>query len=118
MDVRDIGKMHRLALETSEPSGGRYVGVSESAWFVDMTRAIKAKLSAADTKKVPTKQLPNFVIKLIAIFDKSARAIVPSLGKMVPMDNSRTRKALGMEFIPVSESAPAMAQSLVDNGLV
>jgi dihydroflavonol-4-reductase len=118
VDVRDIGKMHRLALETSEPSGGRYVGVSESAWFVDMTRAIKAKLNAADTKKVPTKQLPNFVIKLIALFDKSARSIVPDLGRQVDMDNSRTRKALGMEFKPVSESAPAMAQSLVDEGLV
>ncbi len=118
VDVRDIGKMHRLALETNEPSGGRYVGVSESAWFVDMTRAIKAKLNAADTKKVPTKQLPNFVIKLIAIFDKSARSIVPELGRQVDMDNGRTRKALGMEFIPVSESAPAMAQSLVDAGLV
>lgn len=118
VDVRDIGKMHRLALETNEPSGGRYVGVSESAWFVDMTRAIKAKLNAADTKKVPTKQLPNFVIKLIGMFDASARRIVPQLGRMVPMDNDRTRKALGMEFIPVSESAPAMAQSLVDNGLV
>lgn len=118
VDVRDIGKMHRLALETSEPSGGRYVGVSESAWFVDMTRAIKAKLSAADTRKVPTKQLPNFVIKLIALVDKSARAIVPELGRQVEMDNSRTSKALAMEFIPVRESAPAMAQSLVDNALV
>lgn len=118
VDVRDVGKMHRLALETNEPTGGRYVGVSESAWFVDMTRAIKAKLDRSLTKKVPTIQLPNLVIKLMAIFDASARRIVPSLGKMVPMDNSRTKKALGMEFIPVSVSAPAMAQSLVDHGLV
>jgi hypothetical protein len=33
------------------------------------------------------------------------------------VDNSLTRMALGMDFIPVSESAPAMAQSLVDLGL-
>lgn len=118
VDVRDVAKMHRLALETSEPSGGRYVGVSESAWFVDMTRAIKARLNVKDTKKVPTIQLPNFVIKIIALFDTSARSIVPELGRRVEMDNSRTRKALEMEFIPVSESAPAMAQSLVDEGVV
>ena len=117
VDVRDIGKMHRLALETAEPSGGRYVGVSESAWFVDMTRAIKAKLKKSDTKKVPTMQLPNIVIRIIALFDKSARSIVPELGRQLEVDNSRTRKALGMKFIPVSDSAPAMAQSLVDNGL-
>jgi hypothetical protein len=34
------------------------------------------------------------------------------------VDNRRTRKALWMEFIGVEESAPAMAQSLVDLGLV
>lgn len=118
VDVRDIGKMHRLALETSEPSGGRYVGISESAWFVDMTRAIKAKLDKADTRKVPTFQLPNFVITIIALFDPAARGIVPELGRRAIMDNSRTRTALGLEFIPVGESAPAMAQSLVNNGLV
>ncbi len=118
VDVRDIGKMHLLALETSEPSGGRYIGVSDSAWFVDMTRAIKAKLKPEHTRKVPTMQLPNFVIKLIALFDPAARSIVPELGRLAQVDNSRTRKVLGMTFIPVSESAPAMAQSLVDNGLV
>ena len=118
VDVRDIGKMHRLALETSEPSGGRYVGVSESAWFVDMTRAIKAKLNKADTKKVPTMQLPNIVIRIIALFDKSARSIVPELGRQLEVDNSRTRKALGMDFITVSESAPAMARSLIETGVV
>ena len=83
-----------------------------------MAGGIKAKLDRSLTKKVPTIQLPNLVIKLMSIFDASARRIVPSLGKMVPMDNSRTKKALGMEFIPVSVSAPAMAQSLVDHGLV
>jgi hypothetical protein len=36
---------------------------------------------------------------------------------MVNVDNGRTRKALGMGFIPVSVSALAMEQSLVDNGL-
>jgi dihydroflavonol-4-reductase len=117
VDVRDIGKMHRLALETSQPSGGRYVGVSESAWFVDMMRPIKAQLGNA-ARKVPTFRLPNFVIRLIALFDPSARNILPALGRMVQMDNSRTRKTLRMEFIPVSESAPAMARSLVENGLV
>lgn len=117
VDVRDIGKMHRLALETAEPSGGRYIGVSETAWFIDMMRPIKAKLGSA-ARKVPSRELPNFMIKLIGIFDPAARSVVPELGHFSRVDNSRTRKALGIEFIPVSESAPAMAQSLVANGLV
>ena len=117
VDVRDVAKMHRLALETAEPSGGRYLGVSGTAWFVDMMRPIKARLGA-QARKVPTTELPNFLIKLIGIFDPTARAVVPDLGQYIPFDNARTRKALQMDFIGVEESAPAMAQSLVDLGLV
>jgi dihydroflavonol-4-reductase len=116
VDVRDIAKMHRLALETSQASGGRYVGVSGTAWFVDMMRPIKAKLGPA-ARRVPTFELPNFMIRLVALFDPAARAIVPELGHYVTIDNSRTRTALGIEFIGVEESAPAMAQSLADLGL-
>lgn len=117
VDVRDIAKMHRLALETSEPSGGRYLGASGSAWFMDMMRPIKAQLGPA-ARKVPSWELPNFLVKFIGIFDAAARSIVDDLGHEVRVDNSKTRKALGMDFIPVTESAPAMAKSLVEFGLV
>jgi nucleoside-diphosphate-sugar epimerase len=79
VDVRDVAKMHRLALETTEPSGGRYLAVSGTAWFLDMMRPIKAKLGA-QAEKVPTSELPNFLIRLNGVFDPAARAIVPDLG--------------------------------------
>jgi len=34
------------------------------------------------------------------------------------VDNSRTRQALGMEFIPARDAAVALARSLVDLKLV
>ena len=57
------------------------------------------------------------MLKLIEIFDSKARAIVFDLGYYALVDNRRTRIALGIEFIGIEESAPAMAQSLVDLGL-
>ena len=117
VDVRDVAKMHRLALETSEPSGGRYLGVSGTAWFLDMMRPIKSHLGAK-AKKVPSFELPNFMIHLVALVDPTARAILPDLGLYPRVDNGRTRRALKMDFIGVEQSAPAMAQSLVDLGLV
>ncbi len=116
VDVRDIARMHRLALETAEPSGGRYLGVSETAWFTDMMRPIMARLGDR-ARKVPGFELPSLAIRFIALFDAEARSIVPELGLFRRFDNSRTRKALGMEFLPVTESAPAMAQSLLDVGM-
>jgi dihydroflavonol-4-reductase len=117
VDVRDIAKMHRLALETPDPSGGRYLGVAGVASFKQMMIPIKAQLGGK-AKKVPVRELPDFLIKLIGLFDPAARGIVPDLGKVMTVDNSRTRKALGMEFRGVEEAAPAMARSLIENGLV
>ena len=116
VDVRDVAKVHRLALETNEPSGGRYLAMSEPAWFRDMMLPIKERLGAR-ARKVPTKVLPNLAIKFIAIFDPAARSVLPELGRELRVDNSATRKALGVDFISVTESAPAMAESLLGFGL-
>jgi hypothetical protein len=58
------------------------------------------------------------MIQLVALVDPAARSILPDLGRELLLDNSRTRKVLGIDFIGVEESAPAMAQSLVNLGLV
>ena len=117
VDVRDVAKMHRLALESTEPSGGRYLGVSEALWFVDIARPIREKLGPA-ARKVPSRELPDFMVRLVALFDPVVRTILPDLGFKLRVDNSRTRRALKMDFIPVTESAPAMAASLIELGLV
>jgi len=117
VDVRDVAKMHRLALETDAPSGGRYLAVSESIWMLDMARAIKASLGPF-ARKVPTRPMPDWVLRMIAIFDPVARQAVHDLGRWYGVDNSQTRRALKMEFIPASKAASDMAESLVRLGVV
>jgi dihydroflavonol-4-reductase len=113
VDVRDVAKMHRLALAPELPSGGRYLAVSETAWFIDMMRPIKRRLGPA-ARRVPVFELPDFVVRLIGLVDARARGIVGELSRHPTYDTRATRAALPIDFIPVSESAPAMAQSLVD----
>ena len=117
VDVRDVAKMHRLALESTEPGGGRYLAISEALRFLDMALPIRRELGRA-ARKVPRRELPDFLVRLVALFDPTARLILPDLGFQFRVDNSRTRRVLNMNFIPVSESAPAMASSLIELGLV
>jgi len=117
VDVRDVARMHRLALESDESSGGRYLAVSEATRFLDIARPIREKLGTV-ARKVPSRELPNFIVRMVALFDPTARTILPDLGFAFTVDNSRTRRSLKMDFIPVTESAPAMAASLVQLGLV
>lgn len=116
VDVRDVAKAHRLALETDLPSGGRYLCVSETAWFIDMMRPIKARLGAR-ARKVPGFEIPSLAVRFIGLFDAGARRVAPELGRFPRFDNSRTRKALGITFIPVTQSAPDMAESLLAVGI-
>jgi dihydroflavonol-4-reductase len=116
IDVRDVARMHRLALESGLPSGGRYLGVSEVVRFIEIARPIREQLGAA-ARKVPTRELPDLLVRLIALVDQPVRSIVPDLGLPFAVDNSRTRRELGIEFIPVRQSALAMASSLIALGL-
>lgn len=117
VDVRDVATMHRLGLETSEPSGGRYLGVSETAWFIDIARVLRDKLGDK-ARRVPRFELPDLMVKLVGLVDKQARATAPDLGRSLAVDTSRTRQALGIRFRPMSESVPAMGESLIALGLV
>lgn len=116
VDVRDVARMHRLALESKEPTGGRYLAVSEVVRFLDISRSIRETLGSA-ARKAPSRELPDLLVRAVALFDPAVRSILPDLGFMYEVDNTRTRKALGMDFIPITESAPAMAKSLIDLGL-
>jgi dihydroflavonol-4-reductase len=85
--------------------------------MVDMARAIREALGRV-ARKVPTRVLPDWVVKLVALFDSMARQTVPDLGRWYGTDNARTRRALGIEFIPAGKAAAATAESLVKLGLV
>ena len=117
VDVRDVARMHRLALETRAPSGGRYLGSAGTLWMIDIARALRQHLGDS-ARKVPTRELPDWAVRLAALYDPGARLAVPELGKLVPVDTSRTRRELGMEFIPADEAVAAMGRSLIELKLV
>lgn len=117
VDVRDVARMHRLALETTAPSGGRYLGAADCLWLIEIARALRELLGDA-ARKAPTRVLPDWAVKLAGIFDPAARLAVPELGKDIKVDNTSTRRTLGLEFIPATEAAAAMAKSLIDLKLV
>ena len=116
IDVRDVARMHRLAIEVDAPSGARYLGAADSPWLVEIGRALREQLGEAG-RKAPTRELPDWVIRLFGLFDAGARLAVPDLGKVLRVDTTLTRRTLGIEFIPARDAAVAMARSLIELGL-
>jgi dihydroflavonol-4-reductase len=83
---------------------------------VDVGRAIRERLGP-EARRVPVRVLPDFAVRLAALFDPTARLTVPELGKPLSVDTTHTRRTLGFEFIAPDEAACAMARSLLDLGL-
>lgn len=117
VDARDVAEAHLRAAQTDQASGGRYLAASDSLWFVEMARAIRDALGD-DAKKVPSGEMPDFLVRLVGFFDKNTRAIVPDLGRERVIDNAQTRAALDMTFRPAREAAVATARSLVELGSI
>lgn len=117
VDVRDVARMHRLALEADAPSGGRYLCVAECMWMIDVSRAIRAGLGEA-ARRAPSRELPDWVVKLVALVDPVARQTIPDLGRELRVDDSLTRGLLPMTYIPGSAAAAAMARSLIELQLI
>jgi dihydroflavonol-4-reductase len=112
VDVRDVATAHVRALDVPESIGQRIILNDRFLWFADMARAVKAALP---DRKVVTRVAPDFMIRLIGLFDPSVASIKDELGKRLEIDNSRARRLLGIEFRSTPDSIGESARWLVDN---
>jgi nucleoside-diphosphate-sugar epimerase len=71
----------------------------------------------ADARKVPKRQLPNWLVRVAALFDPTARLILPELGKKKSATNEKARRLLQWSPRSSEEAIVATAQSLLDLGL-
>ncbi len=115
VDVRDVAEMHVRALKSDESVGKRILAVDRFLWFMEIAKMLKAQFP---DRKIVTMPAPNLVVRLLAIFDKSIRQVVPILGKKIEVSNARARDVLGMKFVPAADSVQETAAFLVEHDIV
>ena len=116
VDVRDVAHLHRIGYEHPDASGQRLLCSNGFMWFTAISAHLREQFPAY-AKKLPTRELPNFVIKILALFDPVMAFTVKSLGKRVEYDCSPA-KALGWNPRAPEEAVTAGAQSLIDTGSI
>lgn len=117
VDARDVAAMHVDAMLAPKAAGERFVCAGEALWLKDIGRILVEGFPAF-RRKLPTRELPDFVVRLVAIFDATLRAALPDLGNARPISNRKAREQLGFAFRPAEDAIVATAQSLIDLGLV
>lgn len=117
VDVRDVALAHVRALSVPETIGERIICTAGNMMMIDMSRALAAALPAY-RRKLPKFALPDFVIRLVAHFDRNVAAVVPELGRRRVYDNGKARSLLGIDFRTPENAVVSMGQSLVDLKIV
>jgi nucleoside-diphosphate-sugar epimerase len=112
--VRDVADLHIRAMTNPAANGERFLAVAgDFMSMLQMALALKKNLGE-EAKRVPTKELPNWILKIIALFDPAVKLLVPELGKNKNGSNEKAKTLLGWKPRSSEEAITATAQSLVN----
>jgi nucleoside-diphosphate-sugar epimerase len=118
VDVRDVADLHLRAMVHPAAKGERFLGVAgDFIWIRDIAKVLKDRLGEA-ARKVPTRQLPNWLVRLAALRDPAVKQILPELGKQKNGSNEKARRTLGWTPRSNEEAIVATAESLLRFGLL
>jgi nucleoside-diphosphate-sugar epimerase len=115
VDVRDVADLHLRAMTAPEAAGQRFIAAGEWAWMADLAALLKAKLGP-DGAKVPTRKVPDVVLRLAGLFDKDIGSVAGGLGKKHDFTSAKAQRLLGWKPRPAEETALDCARSLIAAG--
>lgn len=117
VDVRDVADLHVRCLSAPDMAGERFIASGPFLWMKDVAAILREGLGE-QARKVPTRRLPDFLVKLSALFDPVIKQVVGELGNVREMDASHAKAVLGWETRPVAESILDTARDMIRLGLV
>ena len=118
VDVRDLADLHIRAMTNSAAKGERFLAIGETILSMLDVAKILTKRMGTSAAKVPTLQLPDWLVRVTAIFTPALREVVPQLGKKRYATNEKAKRVLGWTPRSNEETITATAESLVRLGLV
>lgn len=116
-DVKDVAKAHVACIGNTKVGGRRLIVGKEVKKLIELSQ-IMAEAMPEYTKKLPKKELPNFMVKLISLFDSSAKTLIPDLEIIMQTDTTYAEELLGIKFNPAKGCISETAKSVVRLGLV
>ena len=98
--------------------GERFLAVAgDFLWIVEIAKVLKARMGAM-AKRVPMRELPNFLVRLASLRDSAVKQIIPELGIAKNASNEKARRVLGWTPRSNEDSIVATAESLLRLGLL
>jgi nucleoside-diphosphate-sugar epimerase len=116
VDVRDVAIAHRLALESPIAPGNRYIVAGEQLWMREIAALLAEEFNPRGYR-VPTGEMPTWVLRLVAPFDKTIRLALEFVGRREHVSADKARRELDWTMRPLRDTVIDTANSLIELGL-
>lgn len=119
VDVRDVADLHLRAMIDPAAANERFIATAgDFLTMQEIAQVLRDRMGPA-ADKVSTRLLPDWLVRVVAIFSAAARqAATPELGRHKTASSAKARAMLGWEPRPATDALAATAESLIRLGLV
>jgi nucleoside-diphosphate-sugar epimerase len=117
VDVRDVADLEIRAMTAPEAGGERFIAVTRFLWMAEIGEVLRERLGQ-EAAKVPTRTIPNLLVRGMALFDPGIRSVVGGLGKRTELSSEKARSVLGWAPRPIESTIAETGETLIREGVV
>jgi dihydroflavonol-4-reductase len=116
IETQNLVDLHLRAMTSPAAANQRFIGVGDFLWISEIAEILRKQFPDRSAK-IPSRQLPDWILRLSALFQDEARFMAPMLGKRREIDSSKTSSLLQWRAKSSSEAVIQCAKSLIEHGL-
>ena len=117
VDVRDLVEMIEKAMVTPGAANKRFIANGASIQLQEFASILDRNF-ASRGYRVPTRVLPDWLIRFFALFVPKTKPVVDALGWDHTLSTEQARSVLGWQPRPYEGTILAMAESMMEQGMV
>ncbi|QND63958.1 aldehyde reductase [Mesorhizobium loti] len=118
VDARDVADLHVRAMTNPAAKGERFLAVAGDFMTMrEVAQTLKTRLG--DTAaRISTRQLPDWLVRIVGLFDGEAAQLAPELGKVKNATSAKAVRMLGWAPRSREDALVATGESLIRLGLL
>ena len=117
VDVRDVADIHLKAMTHPKAKGERFLATADTTSLPEIA-GILHSLENPFAKNVTTRVLPDWVVRMAAIFKPDLRSVAAQLGKNKTISNEKAKTTLGWQPLKKEITLMDTALSLIKSGII
>lgn len=117
VDVRDVADLHVKCLTAPHMAGERFIAAGPFLMMADVARILREGLGD-QARKVPKRRLPDFLVRISALFDPVIKQVVGELGNVRDTSAAHAKAVFGWETRAVEASILDTARDMIRLGIV